>query len=444
LSPPRLAAASLGLVGCLLVPAASAHDHAPLRGRLVFADHEKAVVRILDLDSGEVTHSFDVPKANPGFAGVSGGRYVVVKTGDEAGTLRILDTGLIAESHGDHLDLDKAAPRLLDVTTTGDRPAHVISGQGQLALFYDGLRPWEGKSEPKVVMLAIDSLARAKPEMTIWPSPAPQHGIAVPLGGRQWLISVPNPAYAKGDDRSASPRPNGFEVLEHGRPASRDGGWKRIASFNDPARVDASCKLYHGYAAARGGRHVFGCAEGEGGGLLVLAKAGKGGAAGWNARKLAYPDERRVSALKSREAARHLVGNYGLKAPYDALLRIDPESKVLEAEDVLAVPGGQAVCQFELSGTGSRLANLTPDGKLRVYEIAPIWKELASFDAVPAFDCAYGAKTPTPSLAVSGASAFVSDPTSGRIREYHLDTLKQGLDMPVGGMPANLAGSEAG
>ena len=43
-----------------------------------------------------------------------------------------------------------------------------------------------------------------------------------------------------------------------------------------------------------------------------------------------------------------------------------------------------------------------------------------------------------------GGSAFVSDPTNGRIREYHLDTLMQGLDMPVGGLPANLAGSDAG
>lgn len=440
----RTQAAGFCLAGCLLASTALAHDHAPLRGRLVFADHEKPVIRILDLDSGEVTYSFDVPKANPGFAGVSGGRYVVVKTGDEAGTLRILDTGLIAESHGDHVDLDKAEPKLLDFATKGDRPAHVISGQGQLALFYDGLRPWEGKSEPKAVLVAIDSLGKAQPSVTIWPSPAPQHGIAVPLGGRQWLISVPNPAYAKGDDRTASPRPNGFEILEQSAGSPKNSGWKRVGSLNDPARADASCKLYHGYAPARGGRHFFGCAEREGGGLLVLTKAGKGITAGWSARKLAYPDERRVSALKSREGGRHLVGNYGLKAPYDALLRIASDAKALTTADVLAVPGGQAVCQFELNLNGSRLANLTPDGKLRVYEIAPAWKELAVFEAVPAFDCAYGAKTPAPSLAVIGASAFVSDPTSGRIREYHLDTLKQGLDMPVGGMPANLAGSDAG
>ena len=295
----RLQAVGLGLAGCLLASAAQAHDHLSLRGRLVFADHDKPVVRILDLDSGEVTHSFDVPKANPGFAGVSGGRFVVVKTGDEAGTLRILDTGLIAKSHGDHVDLDKAEPKLIDFMTKGDRPAHVISGQGQLALFYDGLRPWEGKSEPRVMMVGIDSLAKSDPAVTVWPSPAPQHGIAVPLGARQWLISVPNPAYAKGDDRSASPRPNGFEVLEQGKPSQKDGGWKRIASFNDPARADASCKLYHGY-----GRHAAGAtssaAQAKDGGLLVRLENRQGHRAGHGARaSWPIPGQRRRISLSN-------------------------------------------------------------------------------------------------------------------------------------------------
>lgn len=404
-----------------------------LRGRLVFADHEKPVVRVLDLDSGEVTHGFDLPKANPGFATVQGGRFVVIKTGDEAGTIRFLDTGLTIELHGDHNDIEKGEVKLLDLTVTGDRPAHVVSGHGQLALFYDGKRPWEGKSEPKAVLIEVKGLATGKPAMQVWQSPAPQHGIAIPLGRRQWLISVPNLVYAKGEDRSASSRPDGFEVLDQGK------GWKPVASFNDPAKPDASCKLFHGHAVAKG-HQVFGCAEGEGGGVLVLSQV-KGN---WSGRKLAYPDERRTSTIKGREGAGHLVGNYGLKGPYDALIRIDPAAQALSSADVLPVPGGQPACQFELSANGRRLANLTPDGKLRVYEIAPAWKELASFEAVPEFDCQYGARTPTPSLAIVGGRAFVSDPVNGRIREYHLDTLKQGLDLPVGGMPANLAGSDAG
>ncbi len=109
------------------------------------------------------------------------------------------------------------------------------------------------------------------------------------------------------------------------------------------------------------------------------------------------------------------------------------------AADILQVPGNQSACQFEVSSDGKRVANLTPDGKLRVYEMAPVWKEVASFDAVPSFDCAFDAKEPQPNLAVIGGSAFISDPANKRIREYHLDTLKQGLDMPVDGSPATIA-----
>lgn len=433
----RLSFAAGAALACLSCALAQAHDHAVLRGRLIFADHEKPVVRVLDLDTGEVTHEFSVPKANPGFAGVEGGRHIVIKTGDEAGSLRILDTGLTYEPHGDHVDLSKGTPRLLDLVVTGERPGHVVSGQGQLALFYDGIRPWEGKSTAKAVLISLRSLDQARPAAIEWLSPGPQHGIAVPLGRQHWLMSVPNPAYVKGDDRSASSRPNGFEILRADK--GKGTGWTRVGSFNDPTRADASCQLYHGHAAA-GGRFVFGCAEGETGGILVLSQT-KGR---WGARRLAYPDARRISAIKARDGARYMVANYGLKAPYDALLRVDATAPALTTADVLPVPDGQGACQFELAGGGKRVANLTADGQLRIYEMAPSWKEVAAFDAVPAFDCAYGARTPTPSLAVIGSSAFVSDPIHGRIREYHLDTLKQGLDMPVGGQPANLAGSDAG
>jgi hypothetical protein len=406
-----------------------AHDHAALRGRLVFADHEKPVVRVLDLDTGDVTHEFALARPNPGFATLEGGRFIVVKTGDEAGTLRVLDSGLRYEPHGDHVDIDKGDVRLLDFALTGERPAHIVSKNGQTAFFYDGKRPWEGASEPKAVFVRTASLADRSPRVETWKSPAPQHGIAVPLGKGQVLLSQPNPIYAKGEDRSASSRPDGFVVASLGK------GWKTSLDLNDTTRADASCRLYHGYAETKG-RHVFACAEGAGGGVLTLARDGRG----FVARKLAYPDERRVSTLRSTGGAAFVIGNYGLKSPYDALIRIDPMARALTMADVQPVPGGQGVCQFELAQGGRRLANLTGDGKLRIWETMPAWKELAAFDAVPAFDCAFGAKTPTPGLAIVGSSVFVSDPTHGRIREYHLETLKQGLDMPVGGMPANLAG----
>jgi hypothetical protein len=42
-------------------------------------------------------------------------------------------------------------------------------------------------------------------------------------------------------------------------------------------------------------------------------------------------------------------------------------------------------------------------------------------------------------LEVIGKSAFVSDPSGKRIREFHLDTLQQGLDFAVDGVPTSIA-----
>ena len=429
---------TLAIGGSLVVlaGAALAHDHAVSRGRLVFADHEQPKVSVLDLDSGEVTHSFDVPRPNPALATTEDGRYTIIKTGDDAGTVRFLDTGLTYESHGDHTDVEKGEVRLLDYILIGDKPAHVVSENGWIAVFFDGHRPWERASEPRAVFVKLDTLAKANPTTRIWKSPAPQHGIAFALGKDEWLVSTHNEPYAQGDQKASS-RSNGFRIV-------KGGDWRVVAAFDDLSDPQKSCKEFHGHASLND-VHVFGCAQGpegdaKGGGVLVL----DGADGQWKARRVAYPDNRRVSTIKARDGGQYLIANYGNKGPYDALIRIDPKAAELTAADVFPVPDGQAVCQFEVASNGKRVANLTADGKLRIYDSVPEWKQIAQFDAVPAFDCAYGAKTPTPSLAVVGENAFVSDPVNRRIREYSLGSLQQGLDLPVEGMPANLANGGGG
>lgn len=431
----RLSAAAALLAA--LSADASAHEHVS-RGRLVFADHEKPVVSVLDLDTAKVTHSFEVSRPDPTLIATEGGRFVVIRTGDDAGTIRVLDSGLFYESHEDHFDIEKGEVKLLDLVLTGDRPSHVVSDHGWLTVFYDGQRPWLGRSDPKTVVIRLDDLDDGTAEPTVWPAPAPQHGIAVPLGDDRFLISVSKEAYARGDDKSVSSRPNGFQILDKAE------GWKTIASFNDTADPDRSCKEFHGHASLQD-VHVFGChvriendPAGDGGVLVV----GKGPDGAWGSRKLAYPDGRRASTIKAGPAGRYLIANYGGDhgRPYDALLRIDPAAEALTAGDVFQIPDGQSVCQYEVTGDGKRVVNLTQDGRLRVYDIAPEWKVVATFDAVPAFDCAWDAATPAPTVAIIGNSAFVSDPENGRIREFYLNSLKQGLDIPVGGKPSAIAG----
>jgi hypothetical protein len=96
-------------------------------------------------------------------AGREVGRFLVNSTVGVAGLFDVASS----------IDLEKSDVKLLDLVVTGDKPAHVISGKGRLALFYDGHRPWERKSEPKAVLIPLDSLGAPSPTLSTVTSPAP-------------------------------------------------------------------------------------------------------------------------------------------------------------------------------------------------------------------------------------------------------------------------------
>jgi hypothetical protein len=419
---------AIGVSALLTIPAGA---HETSHGRLVFAEHDASFVRVLDLDSGKVTHSFQMPKPRPTLA--VGGRYVLILTGDDKGTVRVLDSGLVVDTHGDHQDVEKRPVRLLKVAVTGDRPSHVASGYDWTSIFYDGPRPADRAGDAKAVFLDHKWLARDRTLTLTWTSAGPQHGIAVPLGRDLWAVTSANPAYAK-QESEASSLPVGLQVIDAGQR------WKKMAAFDASDDPAALCKDLHGHATD-GRRHIFACKEAggtnpeRGAGLLVIEAAADGA---WKARTLAYPDDRRVSTIRSRTGALVMVANYGRGRRYDALLRIAPDAMSLSAADVFAVPDGQAACQFDVTDDGHAI-NLLPDGTLRLYATSPAWKEVARVDAVAPFDCNFGASSPRPALELAGARAFVCDPAKRRIRAFDARSLKVDRDFPVNGVPEALA-----
>jgi hypothetical protein len=414
---------------------AVAHAEKISRGRLVFAYADRPAIGVLDLDTGDVTHRFEMPSPNPRLILSTEGRYVLIVTGDAAGTVRVLDTGVTSESHGDHIDIEKGEVKLLELAVTGTRPSHVVSANGWITVFYDGQRgeaSTPSSAVPaKAVAVDVSSLTRTKPVVLQLDTPGPQHGLAFALGQRNFLVSSPNPAFARFEGGAGS--------LPPGISVRGDNGKKVIAAFDGSIPGQPSCSQLHGHAALDNA-HLFGCAAAEGastGGVFVLRrKSGK-----WLGSSRAYPDARRVSTLRTNDHARYVIGNFGNSGNYSSLIRIDPRSAgPLQHSDVFPIPGDQPVCQF--APIGERVVNLTADGTFRVYRVAPEWKEIASLEAVGAFNCAFDAKETRPSLAVLREQAFVSDPANKRIREFDLKTLKQGLDLPLDGVPGNLATSD--
>lgn len=417
-------ASFLGSVAAIALLATTGFAHEVPKGRLFFTDNDAPVLRVLDLDEGRVTHELPMPKASARLVSLSGGEYLAASVGDEAGTVLFVDTGLAFEEHGDHRDIEKSEPKLLPLKLTGTKPGHVVEGHGRVAVFYDGSR--EPRVDAVVHLVDLAALEEATAPQGRWQSPGPQHGIAVPFREGRLLVTTPNPPYVAGE-KEASSLPIGFRLL--------DAQGAVLAELDRPDDPDRRCRGYHGHAA-KGELHLFGCfmkAEGQwlsDGGLLLVRET----EAGLESRKIAYPDDRRVSTL-ARGGGRWFVGNYGKPGEYRAFLRIDPEGAAPTEADVMPVAGGQIVCQFALSG--DRLVNLTPDGTLRLYDIAS-WKELASRSVVGAFDCTWNAAM-RPELAVSGDRIYLSDPAAGAIHEFSTNDLAELRRFAVGGRPTRMA-----
>lgn len=415
----------LGSVTALVLVAETAIAHEVPKGRLFFTDNDAPVLRVLDLDEGRITHELAMPKASARLVALSGGEYLAVSVGDEAGTVLFLDTRLAFEEHGDHRDVAKSEPKLLDPRLSGVKPGHVVEGHGRVAVFYDGGR--EPRVDAVVHLVDLVGLAEARAPVGRWDSPGPQHGIAVPLREGRLSVSTPNPAYVAGE-KDASSLTIGFRV--------RDAQGALLAELDRAGDPDRRCRGYHGHAA-KGELHLFGCFMNEpghplaDGGILLV----RDGEKGIESRKIPYPADRRVSRF-AHGGGRCFVGNYGKPGDYRAFLRVDPEGPGPSPADVLAVPGGRAVCQFAMAG--DRLVNLTPYGMLRLRDVEG-WKERAARPVVAEFDCAWNAAM-RPELALAGDRVHVSDPGRGVIHEFSANDLSPLRRLEVGGRPTRMAG----
>lgn len=414
----------LGSVAAIALLTGVSAAHEVPKGRLFFTDNDAPVLRVLDLDEGRVTHELAMPKASARLVSLSGGEYLAASLGDEAGTVLFVDTGLVFEEHGDHHDVEKSEPKLLQLKLAGTKPGHVVEGHGRVAVFYDGSR--EPRVDAVVELVELAGLEEAKTAAARWRSPGPQHGIAVPFRNGRLLVTTPNPPYVAGE-KDASSLPIGFRLL--------DAQGAVLAELDRPDDPDRRCRGYHGHAA-KGELHLFGCfmkAEGEwlsDGGLLLVADTESGA----TSRKIPYPDDRRASTL-AFGGGRWFVANYGKPGDYRAFLRVDPEGPAPGPADVMPVAGGQIVCQFALAG--DRLVNLTPDGTLRLYEVES-WREVATRPVVGAFDCAWNAAM-RPELAIAGDRIYVSDPAQGAIHEVSANDLAALRRFEVGGRPTRMA-----
>ncbi len=376
------AALPLALVGCgtelqpsgstapTTPPPAVATEVAAATPRLVVS-HEQGL-QVLDATSLEPVGDVDLPgfnRLNP----AGDGRHVVVST---TGAFRILDAGTWAEAHGDHAHHYTADPTLTATSYPATTPGHVVAHGGRTALFDDGTGA--------IVVQDSAALAGGPDGARTLTTPAAHHGVAVPLGHQQLVVS-------EGTEDART----GIRVL--------DGADRVVTASKD-------CPGVHGEAVAQDEAVVIGCEDGA----LVY----RDGAI----TKVASPDDYgRIGNQAGSAVSPIVLGDY--KTDEDAELErptrvslIDTRTAKLRLVDL---PASYTFRSLGRGAAGEALV-LGTDGKLHVLD--PATAEITrSIPVLSAWTEPDEWQSPRPTLRVLGDTAYVTDPARRTIHAVDYD-----------------------
>ncbi len=367
------------LVASLLLglPAWAGPDDAKHPGRLVVADGKVGMLRVIDLEKGEVMASFSAP--GPANVYTAGNGMYAFALHREQNRVSVVYGGLRQEDHGDHKDLVVEAPYILQTFTTGPKPTHFSSHNGMATIFNDG--------DGTVAVIDEKSLGLNLRMFEI-ATGAPDHGAPLAVG---------NLVLAGSLNRGV------VEVFSR--------GGQKITSFS-------GCPRLHGQAVL-GNRIAYGCSDG----VLLLERQGNG----FVSRKLpnpaAAPQNARIGTLVSHGKYPFFIGNFA-----QGLARVDSQISVYP------LPANPVRFGFDKDGV---LVVLTADGSLHTLE-APTGRVLKSLKVSEPFTLS-GEGVVRPGLALGDGKAFVALPDKGEVLEVELSSLEIRRRFQVDGTPGSLA-----
>ena len=364
-------------------------DHDDLRYRLVVADAEAPQLQVLDIDEAGDPVAFDLASAGRVYLGPDGRHAWIIQR--EAGVVRVLDTGLIEEDHGDHSALILEAPALLQGTATGERPVHFNMDADTVAVFWDGTGVATFHASSAAATGDLSATATFE-------TGAPHHGVAVPVG--DFTIVTVAPEGEGLPDALAVIGPDAVEL----------------------SRVD--CLNLHGEGKA-GGFVAFGCEDGVA--IFDSAVTPPSG------RFVAYPGDApeggMLRTLLSPRDTLALVGNFGA----EHLAIFDPSTESGEF-NFIELRGPRMA--FALDDSGMEGFALLADGGL-VHFSALTGRILGE---TPAVTDAYAMERGVirPMMDVAGERIAISDPAAGQVVLVHTDTLEVVDRIDAGDTPRSL------
>jgi hypothetical protein len=358
--------------------------------RAFIGDRENGEVAVIDLEARTTLAPLSLP--GPVVLSPSTTASLLYATDREAGQVFGLATGLTLTSHGDHLDLSVAAPRVTGILAEGAKPHHLAPFAGHTAIFFDG----EGAAEIVVDQDVLDG--------TLKPARAgdgpPHHGVAVVH--HTWTAVT---LAGEGPD---GPVAEGVRLL-------RPDGTTLSETRNCPA--------LHGEAAATA-FVVFGCADG----LLVVQPDGR-------FVKHAYPQDRpaegRVWMTEKAAGFAMTVGDFGRAH----LSVFTPDTGALSIY-ALAVPMVALALDPE---SGARVFVVGDDGSVRLVDaLTGAERAMRAGVVTEMADLSEGSRL-RPRIAVAGGHVLVTDPAKSVAIQLAAADLSEIARYDLGFVPGSVA-----
>lgn len=414
-----------------LVHAAAECTH----GMLYISDADSSVIKAFDLDGSSLTDLSVVETINTGMneqnLQTNNIMNNVILTSVFHGTaptfadgkVRFIDTGVSADSHGDHFHIEKSPFSFRDNgLITCARPIHYVPSDNKIAIFCDGSYGTSMEEQINSTIWVVDEeLLKTSASAIVHTSTlqGSHHGVAIPMSDDHVLYSVATDARAN-RTAGASSLPNTFRIV--------DFEGNVVHSIDDEADQDNSCLGFHGSAVA-GNTFALGCSSDHGGILVGRYFQGTSSTA-YLTEALLYPssfEAHRTGSFADHPKSSYIVGNFAGPNSFN-MVAFNPstlDSNTM-AENHLQVLG-QRLCSydFEKSEAEYVLAWLA-SGVLEVYQIEPTWSLVAE---IPIID---GMAECSQAFMVSGyGQVFFIEPTTKNIHAVHLDHLDHDHDMSI-------------
>lgn len=360
--------------------------------RLFVSDHAEPVVKVIDALDGDLLQSFAID-APASLYRTSSGETVFAVQG-AAGEVAAISSGIAFHDHGDHGDIDVADAALLDLHLHGDKPAHFVEVQGNIAQWFDG--------EADVRVFSEQAVLDGKLDIRTAAVGAAHHGVAVPYQNHA-VVTIPNP-----DD--ASKRPVGARVVDFA---------------GNTVGEDVACPGLHG-SAGSGSLYALACDTG----LLLISQDG-GVPTIEHLPYAASLPEGSSSTLIGGKGLQYFIGNYGP----DRIVVVDP-SEGENGFQLVQLPTRRV--HFTVDPIRARFSYvITEDGQLHKVDVLA-GTIAASLKLTGAYSMDGHWSDPRPRVAVAGDMIVVTDPLAAKLHLVEAASFAKAGEIPVEGKPFNI------